>query len=70
MPSTETLTEHARTLSPLTSKLAPPEQRLLQTLLEQMLSPDDAQARVPRRAASPGPRPRLTRGSDEQWLGC
>lgn len=32
----------ARTLSPVTSKLAPPEQRLLQTLLEQMLSPHDA----------------------------
>jgi DNA-binding MarR family transcriptional regulator len=32
----------AGTLSPMTSKLAPPEQRLLQTLLEQMLSPHDA----------------------------
>jgi DNA-binding MarR family transcriptional regulator len=35
-------THIARTLSPMTSKLAPPEQRLLQTLLEQMLSPDDS----------------------------
>ena len=35
-------THIARTLSPTTSKLAPPEQRLLQTLLEQMLSPDDS----------------------------
>ena len=32
-------THIARTLSPMTSKLAPPEQRLLQTLLERMLSP-------------------------------
>ena len=31
-----------RTLSPMTSKLAPPEQFLLQTLLEQMLSPHDS----------------------------
>ena len=31
-----------RTLSPMTSKLAPAEQRLLQTLLEQMLSPYDS----------------------------
>jgi DNA-binding MarR family transcriptional regulator len=35
-------THIARALSPMTSKLAPPEQRLLQTLLEQMLSPDDS----------------------------
>jgi hypothetical protein len=35
-------THIARTLSPMTSRLAPPEQRLLQTLLEQMLSPDDS----------------------------
>jgi DNA-binding MarR family transcriptional regulator len=35
-------THIARTLSPMTSKLAPPEQRLLQTLLEQMLSPDNS----------------------------
>ena len=31
-----------RALSPLTSKLAPAEQRLLQTLLEQMLGPHDS----------------------------
>ena len=35
-------THITRTLSPMTSKLAPPEQRLLQTLVEQMLSPYDA----------------------------
>jgi DNA-binding MarR family transcriptional regulator len=35
-------THIAGTLSPMTSKLAPPEQRLLQTLLEQMLSLHDA----------------------------
>jgi DNA-binding MarR family transcriptional regulator len=32
----------ARTLSPMTSKLAAPEQRLLQSLLGQMLSPRDS----------------------------
>ena len=32
-------TDIVRALSPLTSKLAPAERRLLQTLLEQMLSP-------------------------------
>jgi DNA-binding MarR family transcriptional regulator len=35
-------THIACTLSPMTSRLAPPEHRLLQTLLEQMLSPDDS----------------------------
>jgi DNA-binding MarR family transcriptional regulator len=35
-------THIARTLSPMTSKLAPAQQRLLQTLLEQMLSPHDS----------------------------
>jgi DNA-binding MarR family transcriptional regulator len=34
-------THIARSLSPLTSKLAPAEQRLLQTLLEQMLGPHE-----------------------------
>jgi len=32
----------ARTLSPMTSRLAPPEQHLLRTLLEQMLSPHES----------------------------
>jgi DNA-binding MarR family transcriptional regulator len=35
-------THIARTLSPMTSKLASAQQRLLQTLLEQMLSPHDS----------------------------
>jgi DNA-binding MarR family transcriptional regulator len=35
-------TQIARTLSPMTSKLAPSRQRLLQTLLQQMLSPHDS----------------------------
>jgi len=35
-------TDIVHALSPLTSKLAPAERRLLQTLLEQMLSPHDS----------------------------
>jgi DNA-binding MarR family transcriptional regulator len=69
----------ARSLSPMTSKLAPTEQRLLQTLLEQMLSPRDSaspSAQAPRGTCEPSsgslPWPAgyvAARGQSRSWRG-